>query len=106
MVKQVSDSVADVDCAVLVTDPFGEIVESERQLIENIKELHLPAILVINKIDVLPYFSFDLNRVHNDYKAINPKAPLLTASTTTQQGIEELVNHLKERIETLLHDPS
>ena len=53
MVKQVSDSVGDVDCAVLVTDPFGEIVDSERQLIENIKELHLPAILVINKIDTL-----------------------------------------------------
>lgn len=53
MVKQVSDSVGDVDCAVLVTDPFGEIVESERQLIENIKELRLPAILVINKIDTL-----------------------------------------------------
>ena len=31
MVKQVSDSVGDVDCAVLVTDPFGEIVDSERQ---------------------------------------------------------------------------
>ena len=53
MVKQVSDSVGDVDCAVLVTDPFGEIVDSERQLIENIKELRLPAILVINKIDTL-----------------------------------------------------
>lgn len=53
MVKQVSDSVGDVDCAVLVTDPFGEIMDSERQLIENIKELRLPAILVINKIDTL-----------------------------------------------------
>lgn len=62
--------------------------------------------LVINKIDVLPYFSFNLNRVQNDYKAINPKAPFFTISTTTQQGIEELVNHVKERIETLLHDPS
>ena len=62
--------------------------------------------LVINKIDVLPYFSFDLDRVQKDYKAINPKAPFFTVSTTTQQGIEELVNHVKERIETLLHDPS
>ncbi len=53
MVKQVSDSVGDVDCAVLVTDPLGEIVEAEQQLIENIRALHLPAILVINKIDTL-----------------------------------------------------
>ena len=53
MVKQVSDSVGDVDCAVFVTDPLGEVTEAEMQLIENIRQLHLPAILVINKIDTL-----------------------------------------------------
>ena len=53
MVKQVTDSVCDVDCAVFVTDPLGEVTEAEMQLIENIRQLHLPAILVINKIDTL-----------------------------------------------------
>ena len=53
MVKQVADSVGDVDCAVFVTDPLGEVTEAEMQLIENIRQLHLPAILVINKIDTL-----------------------------------------------------
>ena len=53
MVKQVTDSVGDVDCAVFETDPLGEVTEAEMQLIENIRQLHLPAILVINKIDTL-----------------------------------------------------
>ena len=53
IVKQVTDSVGDVDCAVFVTDPLGEVTEAEKQLIENIRQLHLPAILVINKIDTL-----------------------------------------------------
>ena len=53
MVKQVTDSVGDVDCAVFVTDPLGEVTEAEMQLIENIRQLHLPSILVINKIDTL-----------------------------------------------------
>ena len=53
MVKQVTDSVGDVHCAVFVTDPLGEVTEAEMQLIENIRQLHLPAILVINKIDTL-----------------------------------------------------
>ena len=53
MVKQVTDSVGDVDCAVFVTDPLGEVTEAEMQLIENIRQLHLPAILVTNKIDTL-----------------------------------------------------
>lgn len=53
MVKQVTDSVGDVDCAIFVTDPLGEITEAEERLIENLRQLHLPAILVINKIDLL-----------------------------------------------------
>ena len=53
MVKQVTDSVGDVDCAIFVTAPLGEVTEAEQQLIENIRQLHLPAILVINKIDTL-----------------------------------------------------
>lgn len=53
MVKQVSESVGDVDCAIFVTDPLGEINEAELQLIENIRQLRMPAILVINKIDTL-----------------------------------------------------
>ena len=53
MVKQVTDSVGDVDCAVFVTDPLGEITEAEERLIANLQELDLPAMLVINKIDIL-----------------------------------------------------
>lgn len=53
MVKQVGDSVADVDLAVLVTEPEGEIRNSERELIETFQKMGLPAVLVINKIDTL-----------------------------------------------------
>lgn len=53
MVKQVEESVADVDVAVLVTDPLGEITNSELQLLDSFRKLHLPAILAMNKIDLL-----------------------------------------------------
>ena len=53
MVKQVGDSVADVDIAILVVEPKGEITQPERDLIERFKALRLPAILCINKIDTL-----------------------------------------------------
>ncbi len=59
MVKQVTDSVGDVDCAVFVTDPFGDITESELALIENIKELHLPAILVIKMVAISKLYDFE-----------------------------------------------
>ena len=53
MVKQVRDSVADVDLAVLVTEPGPELSKADADLIENFKKLRLPAIAVVNKVDTL-----------------------------------------------------
>ena len=53
MVKQVKDSVADVDLAVLVTEPGPELSKADGELIESFKRLRLPAIAVVNKIDTL-----------------------------------------------------
>ena len=62
--------------------------------------------LVINKIDVLPYFDFDLERVQNDYHGINPNAPFFSVSTKDKKGLNEFIDHLKERIEQMLHEAS
>lgn len=53
MVKQVNESVADVDLAVLVTEPGPELSKADGELIESFKRLGLPAIAVVNKIDTL-----------------------------------------------------
>ena len=53
MVKQVGDSVADVDVAVLVVEPGDEIQKAEQSLIDSFKAKRIPAVLVINKIDTL-----------------------------------------------------
>lgn len=62
--------------------------------------------LVINKIDVLPYFDFDLEIVQNDYHGINPNAPFFSVSTKDKKGLNEFIDHLKERIEQMLHEAS
>ncbi len=53
MVKQVSDSVADVDLAVLVTEPDEGLTKAEQDLIESFRARRLPALAVVNKIDTL-----------------------------------------------------
>ena len=53
MVKQVNDSVADVDLAVLVTEPGPELSKADGELIESFKRLRHPAIALVNKIDTL-----------------------------------------------------
>ena len=57
MVRQVNHSVSDVDLAVLVIDAAAEhgdsLTKAELELIEDFKKLDLPAIAVLNKIDLI-----------------------------------------------------
>ena len=53
MVRQVGDSVADVDVAVLVVEPGDVIQKAEQSLIDSFTAQRIPAVLVINKIDTL-----------------------------------------------------
>ena len=53
MVKVVTSSLSDVDCALLLVEPIAHVGGPELALIERIKDDHLPAILCINKIDTV-----------------------------------------------------
>ena len=81
MVKQVGDSVADVDIAVLVTEPKGEICAAERELMERFKALHLPAVLCVNKIDTLERKEEMLEKIaafaaEHDFEQVGPISAL------------------------------
>jgi len=53
MVNEIGDSIGGVDMAMLVVEEKGETGPSEEALLEQIRKLDLPTILVINKIDRL-----------------------------------------------------
>ena len=53
MVKIVTDTVTDVDTALLLVEPVARIGIPEQMLIDRIKQFDMPAILVINKIDTV-----------------------------------------------------
>ena len=53
MVNVVKESVADVDAVLLLVEPIPHIGGPEAELIRRIKELNVPAVLVINKIDTV-----------------------------------------------------
>ena len=53
MVKAVNESVGGVDGAILVVEPGNRIHPEEQELIHSFARRHLPAVLVINKIDTL-----------------------------------------------------
>jgi hydrogenase nickel incorporation protein HypB len=55
------------------------------------------AILIINKIDLIPYVSCDLNALRQNALRINPDLKVFELSCTTKAGIKEWCAWLKEK---------
>ncbi|MBO4375568.1 MAG: hydrogenase nickel incorporation protein HypB [Lachnospiraceae bacterium] len=55
--------------------------------------------VMINKIDVLPYFDFDMERCRQNILMRNPKAQIFPVSAKTGEGISEWVKWLEGRID-------
>ena len=53
MVNVVKESVADVDCVLLLVEPVASLGPQEEALIEQFRQRDVPAILVINKTDTV-----------------------------------------------------
>lgn len=53
MGKAASDSVAEVDAALMLFEPYGELNEAEQKMISDLKAKKVPVVGVINKIDTL-----------------------------------------------------
>jgi len=58
-------------------------------------------LVLINKIDVLPYFDFDLKKFSNAVNGLNPAVKILPISAKTGEGLEQWFSWLKEVLETL-----
>ncbi len=54
--------------------------------------------MIINKIDVLPYFDFDMNKVEEYARRRNPNIKLFPISAKTGEGVDALANYIRERV--------
>ena len=61
-------------------------------------------VLLINKIDVLPYFDFDLDAVVERAKKINPNIIVLPICARTGEGIEPWANWLRSQVKSWQQD--
>ncbi|CEP69363.1 Hydrogenase accessory protein HypB [Moorella glycerini] len=55
-------------------------------------------VLLLNKIDLLPYTDFDLAAFRQDLKALNPNLLVITLSARTGEGLEEWFLWLKQLV--------
>lgn len=57
-------------------------------------------VVLINKIDVLPYFDFDLDKCRENILMRNPKARIIPICAKTGEGIKEWAEWLSEEIKS------
>ena len=94
MVNVVKESVADVDCVLLLVEPVAAIGPQEEGLIVRLKQSGAPAILVINKIDTVD--KTRLLEVMALYSAAYDFDAILPISAKTGDGLEELMAELEK----------
>ena len=95
MVKVVTSSLSDVDCALLLVEPIPHVGGPEKALIDRIREEKIPCILCINKIDtvepaeLLPVIAA-YNAVWDGFDAIIP------ISAHKGGGLDDLMHELQK----------
>ena len=94
MVNVVKQSVADVDTILLLVEPIPHIGGPEAELIARIKQLGVPSVLVINKIDTVE--KADLLAVMQTYGQAHDFSAILPISAKNGEGVDELLDMLAE----------
>ena len=94
MVKVVKESVADVDAILLLVEPIPHIGGPEAELIARIKQLGVPSILVINKMDTVEKEA--LLAVMQTYGQAHDFNAILPISAKQNEGVNELLHLLAE----------
>lgn len=94
MCKVVTDTVSEVDAAMLVVEPIANIGPAEESLIAQIKAHHMPAVLVINKIDTVK--KEELLNVIATYAAAHAFEAVVPISARTGEGLDDLLGELSK----------
>ena len=94
MVNVVRESVADVDCVLMMVEPVASIGPQEEALLERLRETQSPAILVINKIDTVE--KGRLLEVIALYSATYDFDAVIPVSARTGDGLDELLDEMEK----------
>ena len=94
MVNVVRESVADVDCVLMLVEPVAAVGQQEEALLANLKESGAPAILLINKIDTVD--KQRLLEVIAVYSAAYSFDDIIPVSAKTGDGLDELLLEMEK----------
>ena len=95
MVKVITSSLSDVDCALLLVEPIPHVGGPEQALIDRIREEKIPCILCVNKIDTVE--PAELLPVIAAYSAAwDGFDAIIPISAHTGSGLDDLMKELRK----------
>ncbi|WP_312642264.1 GTPase Era [Hydrogenoanaerobacterium sp.] len=97
MVKQINESVSDVDIGVLVTEPTGEIAKAEFDLLRSLKAAKIPVILAVNKIDALSQKELMMAKISAFSQEFEFEA-IIPISARTGEGVQILLDKIQSYV--------
>lgn len=97
MVKSATDAFKNVDLVLFVVDESKKIGPGDRKIIDDLKNIKTPVVLVLNKIDQLNEEElFDLMKMYNAEGVFEQIVPI---SALKGRNINELLKVIKSRLE-------
>ncbi len=115
MIKSVIEDLKPVENSIMFIENVGNLVcpssfdlgESIKLVIASVPEGHDKPfkytsmfegadVIILNKVDLMPYIDFDRDSFYKGVRALNEKAPVFEMSCRTGEGVEEFVNWLKD----------
>ena len=96
MVRSVNESVGGVDCCMLVVEEDKSPVQTELDFIDKFKALGMPAILVINKIDMIKDKEILMKQIL-EYSKLYDFEAVVPVSASDGNGMNELLEELKKQ---------
>ena len=117
MTRQGLDELTDGDVELAILENVGNLVcpaEFDTGAVKNAAILSVPEghdkplkyplmfrvcdVVLINKIDVAPYFDFDMEKCREYIRMRNPKAEVIPICARTGEGVEQWANWLREQV--------
>ena len=92
--KQAYYSIDDTDIILFLVDAFEGLGKGDIYILDKLKNINKPVILVINKIDKITHEEI-LNRI-SDYKDLYDFVEIIPVSAITKNNVDDLIDTLKK----------
>lgn len=92
--KQAYYSIDDTDIILFLVDAYEGLGKGDIYILDKLKEINKPVILVINKIDKITHEEI-LARI-NDYKDLYDFSEIIPVSSLTRSNVDDLIETLKK----------